>query len=534
MKSLAAGAAAVAIALLTFFWFPGHTWLQQDTQIYAPILEHMRDPAVLRNDVLAQQPHVAFTLYDEATLLLRNTTGLGFRQVLFFQQIATRALGIWGLWLMAASLGLDAGPALLVTALCSLGAAIAGPSVLTFEYEPTPRAFAVPLLMCAVGLAADRRYVASGVAGAAAFLYHPPTALAFWVVFLAILAVRRKPWGAAPLAAAIAILAIAARAQGGAGAAPIMFARLDPMDEQVQRFRAAYVWISTWPLSTIEHHLIVFAVALAAFWRIRQAMPAGLKLLLLGMASLGMASMPVSWLLLEHWKWALVPQVQPLRMLLFTTLAMQFLAAAAGVLAARRGRVWEAVVWLAAACVPPVQAVATEAFPLRRATVIVALGAVAALAAWRAPRLSPAAALAAFFAIPTLAGVVNYPHLHTAELAQLSDWARSSTPRDAVFLFADTRRSLDPGIFRAEALRAVYVDWKGGGQVNYLKGFAAEWWFRWQQTLGAGFRPGDLPKYDGLGITFVVVEPRNRLPLPAAFENRKYLAYAVGPRVQLP
>ena len=40
--------------------------------------------------------------------------------------------------------------------------------MLTFEYEPTPRAFAVPLLICAIGLAAHRRYLAAGVAAAVA------------------------------------------------------------------------------------------------------------------------------------------------------------------------------------------------------------------------------------------------------------------------------------------------------------------------------------------------------------------------------
>ena len=65
MKPLATAAVCVALALLTFFQFPGHTWLQQDSQIYVPILEHLRDPAVLRNDILVQHPHVAFTLYDE-------------------------------------------------------------------------------------------------------------------------------------------------------------------------------------------------------------------------------------------------------------------------------------------------------------------------------------------------------------------------------------------------------------------------------------------------------------------------------------
>jgi hypothetical protein len=121
--------------------------------------------------------------------------------------------------------------------------------------------------------------------------------------------------------------------------------------------------------------------------------------------------------------------------------------------------------------------------------------------------------------------VLNYPRLHTPELAQLSQWARSSTPTDAVFLFPDAAHGLDPGIFRGEALRAVYVDWKGGGQVNYLKGLGEQWWSRWQQTVGAGFQPADLAKYDGLGIQYLVVQERNRLPRPAAFENSKYIAY---------
>src|SRR6266498_1054457 len=184
MKPLATAAVCVALALLTFFQFPGHTWLQQDSQIYAPILENQRDPAVLRNDVLVQRPHVSFTLYDEAALALRHITGLGFREVLAAEQLFTRALGIWGLYLMAGAAGLTAGPALLVAAILSLGAAILGPAVLTVEYEPVPRAFAVPLMVCAVGLAAHGRYPGAGAAGTAAFLIHPPTVYPFWGLYL--------------------------------------------------------------------------------------------------------------------------------------------------------------------------------------------------------------------------------------------------------------------------------------------------------------------------------------------------------------
>src|SRR3954464_164990 len=101
MNRLWVAAAVSGLALLTFFQFPGHTWLQQDTQIYVPILEHERDAALFRNEILAQQPHVAFPLYDEAARLLRRVSGLGFREVLGLQQIATRAVGIWGLYLIA-------------------------------------------------------------------------------------------------------------------------------------------------------------------------------------------------------------------------------------------------------------------------------------------------------------------------------------------------------------------------------------------------------------------------------------------------
>jgi hypothetical protein len=159
---------------------------------------------------------------------------------------------------------------------------------------------------------------------------------------------------------------------------------------------------------------------------------------------------------------------------------------------------------------------------------VVALAALTALAVWRTPRFAPIAAVVAFFAIPTLGGVVNYPRLHTPELAQLSAWASASTPQDAVFLFPDAARGLDPGMFRSEALRAVYVDWKAGGQANYLKEFGEEWWSRWQQTMARGFSPANLPQYRALGIAYVVLlQAKNHLPQTAAFENAKYAVYAV-------
>jgi len=558
--------ACLALSLLTYFQFPGHTWLQQDTQIYAPILEHLHDPIALRNELLASKPHVAYTLYDEIAVALRGGTGLGFQQVLAVEQILARAFGIWGLYLMALPLcgpNRPAALALFAAGICALGAVVAGPSVLTFEYEATPRAFALPLALCAAGLTVHRRDLEAGIAGAAAFVFHAPTALPVLAVCCAIVLWparrnsyvrgsepepgslsdargsepgrgRYRLWMLAPLGGAVLVLAIAAAAQSGGGEAQTFFARLTPDLERLQRMRASYNWISdpqAWPRSLILHYIVVFGVLLAAFARLRREAGRELRLFLLGLPALGILSLPASWLLLDHWRWALIPQVQPMRCVLFVTLFMQLLTAVAGARAAGRRRLLEAVAWFAAAYLPPIQPVITQNFALRGAAVALALAAVAWLAVRLVTAGKPAAlalGLAAYLAIPGLAGVTNYTQLRTPEVEQLSIWASSATRKDSVFHFADSGKSLDPGIFRAEAERAVYVDWKGGGQVNYLPGFAEQWWFRWQQMRQNRFRPRDLPRYEALGIGYIVVPLKDRLPgrIPV-YESARYLVYAL-------
>ena len=196
--------------------------------------------------------------------------------------------------------------------------------------------------------------------------------------------------------------------------------------------RTAYVWISAWPAATIVHHLLILAVLVAAFVRIRQAVGVELRVLLLGLAALGLLTMPLSWLLLEQFHWGLVPQVQPMRALLFLTLGMQFLTAAAGARAMAARRPAEAFAWFAFAYLLPLQPLLTGPFVWSRVNLALALAALTALAGIR---WAPVVAVAAFFAIPMLGGVVNYPRLHTPDLAQLSAWARANTGRDAVFVF---------------------------------------------------------------------------------------------------
>jgi hypothetical protein len=547
MKNLAVTAGILALAALTWWEFPGHTWLQQDTQIYVPILEHLRDPAVLRRDILVERPHVSFTLYDETARGLARVTGLGFRQVLEGEQFVTRALGIWGLYLMAAALGLSAPASLLVAGIVSLGATIAGPAVLSFELEPDPRGFAVPLLFLAIGLAAHGRDFAAGIAGSMAFLMHPPTVIPFWAVYLLLCGAGVYACGGSPdpprrfraflaLAAACILLAIAARFQQGASEAQLFFSRIAPSMETLQRLRAPYSWISEWWRDWLPHYLILYTASLGAYMRLRKRALPGLRFFLIGLPLVGILSVPASCVLLEKIKWVLLPQVQPMRALLFVTVIAEFSVAAAGIVAAQARRYPEAFAWFALVYLVPLNTSVTVLPSWNRALAAALLAAGALFAAWAEARklrwsavAMAGAAMAGFFLVPTLGGVTTHPRLHTPELARLSAWARESTPPDAVFLFADAGKQLHPGIFRSEALRAVYVDWKGGGQVNYLADLGEQWWSRWQQVLAAPFDPRNVARYRPLGIDYIVLSPRNRLPDRApVFENAAYLVYALS------
>jgi hypothetical protein len=94
-----------------------------------------------------------------------------------------------------------------------------------------------------------------------------------------------------------------------------------------------------------------------------------------------------------------------------------------------------------------------------------------------------------------------------------------------VFPVAGKDRS--QGWFRARALRPVYVDWKGGGQVNYLRDLGYEWWQRWQCVMQ---RPLTLDEYRRLGISYVVVRQPLDPPELLAFHNHAWRVYSVKPR----
>jgi hypothetical protein len=336
--------------------------------------------------------------------------------------------------------------------------------------------------------------------------------------------------GLAMLAGAAIILLVASRFQNGNGAA--LFSRIDPHQAELQRMRASYSWISVWWKDRFVHYLILYAVTVVAYCRIRKDVPPTLRAFLIGLPFIGAISLPISYMLLEKMQWVLVPEFQPGRALLFVTAFAMILGAVAACKAVQGKHYAEAIAWLALAYLPPANRL-VEWPSWNRVFVILTLAALTTAAIWTvqsAARWSRAAIvvalLAPFFLIPLWGRMENYPALHTAGLEQLVQWARTSTPKDAVFLFPDAKEDLYPGIFRPEALRAVYVDWKTGGQVNFSRELGEEWWARWQKTMAAPFNPGSMAIYRGLGIDYVVLQSKHRLAgVTPVFENESYAVY---------
>lgn len=504
----------VLITLLGFFTVPGHTYLQSDTQIYIPMMERLWDPSTYPGDLVAAKPHLSYTIYDEVTAAFRWLTHTSFETALIVQQLVFRALQVFGVYLLATTLFMSRRIALALTALVSMGAIIAGPAVLLIEFEPVPRGFATGLTFLAIGLAATGRRVWASTAASLAFLYHAPTTIPFWICFLPIV-FRRRQWKAlAPLASAVFIISVASLMQSGVVEHQHFWMRLDPELERIQRLRTAYNWVSNWPATLLLQYTGLWLLSLLAYWRVR---PKCGRVFLLGLPLIGMLSVPVSYLLLEHMKWALVSQVQPARALLFVTAMALILSAAASFKAVERGRMVEAALWLFPVFAIPMKNWTVWPDALHWLLAAALAIAISLLAAYR-PAVPLGFAIAAcYFVMP----VLKPRPIETSDLTQLVEFARNHTSRNAMFLFADVGHGLQPGVFRARALRSVYVDWKAGGQVNYYRSLADDWWRRWTEVNALQYTPQQFPGIDYLVLT----SPHRALGHESVFHNNTYTVY---------
>jgi hypothetical protein len=541
-------AAICGLTLLGYFAFPGHTFLQSDTQIYVAILEHLRNPATLASDPVASHPHVAYTIFDEVSLVLRWLLHSGFEQALTVQQIAFRALGLLGVYWLAGAFGLSSRMAVLVTAIFSLGATVPGPAVLTVEYEAVPRGFAVCLLLLSLGLLAQQRIFGAAAAASLALLYHPPTVWPYWILFgplLAWRAIRHIDFSGAArrgLALGVASFAgilMAARLQRGVIEPQVLFSLVTPAREELLRLRIPYIWISGWPNDVRLMYVVLWALAALAWFRLRRQGTRATDWMVLGLPLAGLISIPMSWAMLEKFHWAVAAQIQPARAALFIIAVAILLAAIAAVKALERGYPLESMLWFAVALAPAINTRVLELFRPNTAVLRQRLFLIAALSALavvvvRAERWSrlwcavgiAALSLVAARAIPEVGRVQNFSRPNNEYIENVALWAALGTPAGSMFHFPDAGHDLYPGVFRARSLRAVYIDWKGGGQMNFLPHLGDEWGARWHSVMTNQVGPAELAEYKKRGIDFVVLKADHRIrALQPAYQNGRFYVY---------
>jgi hypothetical protein len=532
LKSPPFWAAVVLLTALGSLVFPGHTYLQSDTQIYVPMMERIYNPVLFLDDPMMTRPHLALTAYDEIAIALRNYAGLDFEAGLKLQQLLFRACAAAGLLLIAMRLGLTLPGAFFVAAVVTLNSASLGIGIT--ELDPIPRAFAFGLLLLAVGLSFEGEFLAAGIAAALGFLIHPTTMAPFWVV--AAFAVWRRaarPILLAPLPVALIVFALLMHFQAGATESLDLFGRVDPFQEALQRQFMGINFISEWNAKQLLDGLCELAVMVAGFWRLRLAFP--LRDWLGGFALLAVLSVPFSWIVLDQMHLTIAGPWVPLRAIVFISLLAAVFSAACGILAVQHKRWWEAPAWFAIALALPVKEFTISFFVNPRLMIaicaLVAASIAGAFFASRTRGLSlAAAAMLPFFVYAAPSLVPPTPAQDTPELQQLAAWARANTDETAVFLFADEGRFGGSGPFRARALRTVYVDYEGRALVNYYAEFSAEWAKRWRDVHTGNWMvtPQDFPDLASRKITFVILRTEHSIPnRKPDFSNPRYLAYRV-------
>jgi hypothetical protein len=529
--------ALAAIGWLEFQIFPGHTYLHSATQIYVPMLERIDSPGYLSRDLVATNPNLSYTIYDELTLFLHREARLDFQRALEDQQFIFRLAGLIGVFLLARATGLHDAFSLLIAALVNWGAALPGPAVYTVDTEPVPMAFACGATLLAAGLLATAKPLLSALAGAIALLYDPIIAAPFWaIVVLAFFSDRQCRKMLRPilpiLLVSVLLLANLAQLQPQMVADQSLFARLSTRAAELQQFRTPYAWLSPWRHDLWQYlALTVFGTWAAA--RIWPLLNRQTRWLVAGMGLAGIVSVFCCYVLVDRARLAIVVALQPSRMLVFTVLFTSFACALAAVEAVKRQRYWETLGWFALVTALPLNARIFDSlriFETGHAAPLAVCLSIAALLTWtaRSKRLLPIAFLATIpaLAVAIHAGRLFPPDESRKSVTELAAWAEQNTWGGSLFLFPDAGRELYPGVFRARSRRALWVDWKSGMLAASFQPVAIEWFDRWQGSMEGGFSRQRLEGLLPLPIDYYVVKSAHRLPgMPAAFRNQEFYVY---------
>jgi hypothetical protein len=362
------------------------------------------------------------------------------------------------------------------------------------------------------------------------------------------------PWMLGSFLLASLALIAGASFQSGEREWQPLFARVPADLAGVLRYRGAYLWADLWKSGWLLYYALLGVIATLAWFRARASLSREFAIVSATLGAYGLLSIPLSWLLWGQLRWSRMSQFQPARAVLLLILCTLILCAAAAWNAAARGRFAESAAWFAPvflipapwfaptflnpANLPelgsalfgngPVPALVT---PLVLVTVAVLAILTAGLAARRGRAALAVLAMPVLAALLLLApprGARASSQRDDAQVRELAAWAVAHTAPDAMFQFADAGHSTLPGVFRIEARRALYVDWKGGGQVNESWAFAREWQRRWSLMGREEPPPLDAEPYRAAGIDYVALEGAHALAgAPVVFANARWRVYSV-------
>ncbi len=488
----------LVIAWLEFQFFPGHDYSGHASQVYLPILQHLATPGYLSRDLIAAHPNVTYTAYDEATLFLHAAGRLSLEQALAVQQIICRLAGLFGIFLLARSAGLQAFASAAVSALVNLGAFLPGPDISLINPEPIARSFAVGFTLLAMGFFARAKPLLSSLFAGLALIYDPAISCLFWIpVLFAFGADRHMRRLVRPMLPVLLVfmllLANLAQLQPGTPDEQPLFARFSDHVASIERFRAPELWVTVWPRGSVHLYIAIVIVTIAAITRLWTILNRPLKWLLVSMPILGLLSIPFSAIFLDQYRFSALLRLRPLESVIYIALIGWFISAVAAGQALRRRSSVEAVAWSVLCCLVPLLHRTTSDQRPNRA------------------------------------------------VRQLALWAEGNTWGSSMFLFPDAGRDSYPGMFRAESRRAVWVDWASGAQIDCDVDLAEEWWRRWHDTMAVPLSGNQLQLMLSLPIDYFVFRRNDVLetdlegkivPVKPVFSNTEFSVYeASGLRI---
>jgi hypothetical protein len=523
--------------LLGLLYYPGIQYLTSDTQIYTPLIEHSRDPSLLARDPLVFHPHLGLSLYDESVNAIRWLTGCDIYPALLAHQVVFRLLQLLAAYFLALGFGVGRWHSLWIATVVQATGFVSGPSVMVVEYDAVPRGYTLGMGLLAIACVLHGRLWLAGIVAGISLFFQAGVAYPFLACFGLYLLFSRRQEGLlqrmrflAPVAVALGTLLLIAALKGDQGSARM--ALVPDWLRELHLLRASYNYPSTWHPAVLWTPVLLGLVALAGGFHLRHTAPPAMRWFLLGIPVIAILSIPFAWFTMEQIGLFLMAQLQPARAVAFMYgLAIPVLLSSA-VLTARRGQWARCLGWLVASFSIPfsnqlVFFLGAIGWPSSRFRYlwVLAVALLALLMLWLWKRSRPAAALLLVVVMLSpfviLREVLNINAFATDarnhEVAALSQWAAASTEKDAVFAFPGFGKSNQPGVFRAQALRAVYTDWKSGGQVNFSQDFARLWWQRWNEVMAEPqFDLARAPVYRQLEIDYLVLEPAQAAALAPA------------------